>query len=232
MFQIGDKVATVADREILANIGLDSFNIYKDYIVSSINNDTVVGGELCDIHLRALDNSLIVGALPSSYLVLVKSPSAVPLPPSYPPSVDTKPTNPKDIAATTRLDLSVFPDTAVVYGALGMTEGAYKYGAYNYRVNGVLVSIYYAAARRHMMKYFAGAWSDPKTGVPHLASALSCIAIIIDSHEKGNLVDDRPPVVDMERLLNEMQGKVKHLQDTFPDPKPRCVRAKDVTDNG
>lgn len=136
---------------------------------------------------------------------------------------DKKPTNPKDIAAATRLDLSVFPDTATIFGALGMTEGGYKYGAYNYREKGILASVYYASARRHMMKYFAGEWEDPKTKVPHLGSALSCIAILIDGHVMGNLVDDRPPHVDMQKLLDSMEANVKHLQDIFPEPKPRCT---------
>jgi len=130
---------------------------------------------------------------------------------------DFKPTNPKDILATTRLDLTTFPDTAVVYGSLGMMEGHLKYGAFNYRVGGVLASVYIAAARRHMAKYYNGEWADQKTEVPHLASALACIAIIIDAHECGVLTDDRPPRhPDMEKFFDEMEAHVKHLADTFP----------------
>lgn len=131
-------------------------------------------------------------------------------------AVDHKDTNPKDAAATTRLDLSLFPDTAAAYGALALTEGDLKYGGYNYRVKGISVSTYIAALRRHTAKYFNGEWADPFTDIPHLASMLACVAIIIDCHEKGILNDDRPPSVDMGNLLDEFQARVELLQQLFP----------------
>ena len=132
---------------------------------------------------------------------------------------DKKDTNPKDRAATTRLDFSVWPETASAYGALAMTEGDYKYGAYNYRVAGVQASVYVSALRRHMAKWYNGEWDDPKTGVPHLANALACIGVLIDAYESGALVDDRPPVCNLGRLLSAFEAKVKHLQSVFPPEK-------------
>ena len=129
---------------------------------------------------------------------------------------DFKATNPKDRLATNRLDLSLFPDTAVAYGALGMTEGDSKYGGYNYRVGGVLASVYYAAARRHLAKYFNGEWADRKTNVPHLASALACVAILIDAHECGVLRDDRPPKSNLDKLLSSFEPLVAQLHKMFP----------------
>lgn len=129
---------------------------------------------------------------------------------------DTKPTNPKDAAATTRLDLSLFPASAVAYGALAMTEGDLKYGGYNYREAGVCVSIYDAALGRHMSKFMQGEWADPKTEVPHLANALACVAVLIDGFVQGNINDDRPPKQDMGKLYDEMQQAVAHLQSLFP----------------
>ena len=129
---------------------------------------------------------------------------------------DFKATNPKDRLATNRLDLSLFPDTAVAYGALGMTEGDSKYGGYNYRVGGVLASVYYAATRRHLAKYFNGEWADRKTNVPHLASALACVAILIDAHECGVLRDDRPPKSDLDKLLSSFEPLVAALHKMFP----------------
>jgi len=133
---------------------------------------------------------------------------------------DFKPTNPKDVAATSRIDLSLFPDTAVVYGALGMMEGHLKYGGHNYRIGGVLASVYYSAARRHMMKWFNGEWADYKSGVPHLASALACIAILIDAHCADVLEDDRPPAIaDFTTMVDDMQDRVEHLLKVFPPEK-------------
>lgn len=134
---------------------------------------------------------------------------------------DFKATNPKDRLATNRLDLSLFPDTAVCYGALGMTEGDSKYGGYNYRVGGVLFSVYYAAARRHLAKCFNGEWADKKTKVPHLASALACVAILIDAHECGVLRDDRPPKADLDKLLADAEELVLALHTLFPNGPAR-----------
>lgn len=134
---------------------------------------------------------------------------------------DFKPTNPKDRAATSRLDLTLFPDTAVCYGALGMTEGDSKYGGYNYRVGGVLASVYYAAARRHLAKWFNGEWHDKKTRVPHLASALACVAILIDAVECNVLRDDRPPRADLDKLLSGMEELVGALHVMFPNGPAR-----------
>lgn len=139
---------------------------------------------------------------------------------------DFKPTNPKDRIATNRLDLSLFPDTAVAYGALGMTEGDAKYGGYNYRVGGVLASIYYAAARRHLGKWFNGEWADKKTNVPHLASALACVGILIDAVECGVLRDDRPPRADIDRLLTDAELLVAHLHSIFPNGPSRYTEVE------
>lgn len=130
--------------------------------------------------------------------------------------MDKKDTNPKDKVATTRLDLSLFPATAKAYGALAMTEGDLKYGGYNYRTAGVKASVYYAAANRHLDKWFNGEWADQKTEVPHLASALACIGVLIDAIECGKMNDDRPPRFDMSALFDTMEKKVANLQKLCP----------------
>jgi len=132
------------------------------------------------------------------------------------PAAEFKDSNPKDRAATNRLDLSLFPDTARVYGALAFTEGDCKYGGYNWRVAGVNASTYIAACGRHLSKWYNGEEADPKTKVPHLANALACIAVIIDATETGKLTDDRPPKVDVAALLNGCEQIVMHLHETYP----------------
>ena len=135
-----------------------------------------------------------------------------------------KSSNPKDKASTARLDLSLFPGSAIMYGALAMTEGHCKYGGYNYRVDGVSISTYYAALFRHMIKFYSGQWADPETLVPHLASALACIAIIIDGFTQNNIVDDRPPIQDLGYEFNSMEVLVHHLQSTYPGGPPRFTQ--------
>lgn len=144
-------------------------------------------------------------------------------------SKDLKPTNPKDQQATSRLDISLFPQTAIVYGALGCTEGDCKYGGYNFRVAGVLASVYVAAIQRHLSKWYNGEWADPKTGVPHLASAIANLGILIDAIEASSLKDDRPPKVDLAGLLTRMESQVKHLQEIFPNPPGRYTEVGNGT---
>jgi hypothetical protein len=134
----------------------------------------------------------------------------------------TKDTNPKDAIGSTKLDMGLFPDTAVAYGALAMTEGALKYGRYNYRIAGVRASIYAAALRRHMTKWWNGENVDPKTQVPHLASALGCLAVLVDALECDKLTDDRPPHTgrSIGDMVDAMQKNVAHLNETFADHHP------------
>ena len=61
-----------------------------------------------------------------------------------------------------------------------------------------------------------GEEADPKTNVPHLASVLACISILVDAKEMGMLTDDRPPAADMERILQDFEQRTKHLQTIFP----------------
>ena len=128
-----------------------------------------------------------------------------------------KPTNPKDRMATSRLDLSLFPQTAIAYGALAMAEGDLKYGGYNWRVASVSANVYIAALFRHVFKWYNGELADPKTRVPHLASAIASIGVLIDAIECKQLNDDRPPKADIAKLLGEFESKVKHLQSIFPN---------------
>jgi len=138
--------------------------------------------------------------------------------------------NPKDRIAMSagRLDLSLFPQTAIIYGALGMTEGDAKYAGYNYRVAGVRASTYIAAGMRHRFKWYGGEWADPKTKVPHLASAISADAILIDAIECGKLIDDRPPIMggDVAGLLTRFEEIVKHLYTIFPDGPARYTEVE------
>ena len=141
--------------------------------------------------------------------------AAAPSVPAPTQTLDWKDTNPKDGAATTRLDLSLFPTSAVAYGALAMTEGDLKYGGFNWRVSGVRSSVYVAALKRHVDKWYNGQDDDPKTLVPHLANGMACIGILIDAIEQGKLVDDRPPRQDVS-LYDRFEKIVGHLQQIFP----------------
>lgn len=127
--------------------------------------------------------------------------------------MDTKNPNPKDVCASGRLDMSLFPPVAVAAGALAMTEGALKYGPYNWRDSAVKATVYYSAMRRHLDKWFEGQWQDPVTHVPHLASVLANAAILLDSHASQTLIDDLPKAMLNDAALGRMyEGpKLQHV---------------------
>ncbi len=104
--------------------------------------------------------------------------------------------NPKTALGARKPDVSLIPPAALIYMALGMGNGAEKYGPYNWRKSRVSGRTYVAAACRHMLAWLDGEDNDESTGgskLPHLAHALSSLAILADAIETGNLIDDRPP---------------------------------------
>jgi len=100
--------------------------------------------------------------------------------------------NPKDAIGDTKPDLSLVPPAAIIYMALAMTDGAKKYGPYNWRENEVRARVYIAAALRHINQYLDGEEHAEDSHKPHLAHALACLGILVDATETGNLIDDRP----------------------------------------
>ncbi|KKL55932.1 hypothetical protein LCGC14_2250470 [marine sediment metagenome] len=88
----------------------------------------------------------------------------------------TKPTNPKDALGSNKVPLHLWPQTATILGAMGLLDGALKYGRSNWRAVGIRASIYYDAVDRHMSAWFEGEDNDPDSGLPHLAHALAGLA--------------------------------------------------------
>jgi hypothetical protein len=139
-----------------------------------------------------------------------------------------KPTNPKDQIAVTKLPLHLVPSTLEVFAVLAFLEGASKYGAFNWRVAGVRASVYKSAAERHLKKWWNGEWADKRTGVPHLASAIACLAIILDAGVCGKLTDDRPPPAPVSDLIDGMEADVRRLLDLFADRNPHHFTIDDA----
>lgn len=129
------------------------------------------------------------------------------------------PPNPKQRFGDLKVPLALFPNTAIVYGALAFGEGASKYNPYNWRTDPVEAMTYLHALDRHI-----GAWRnrqdfDPRSGFPHLGHALACVAILIDATEFGSLIDNRPPPLDFDGLLArwEKQMPKDDCQNERPD---------------
>lgn len=133
----------------------------------------------------------------------------------------TKPPNPKDALAVSRLPMHLVPDTLEAYAALAFAEGAAKYGAYNWRVSEVRASVYRGALLRHFAKWGNGEDVDPKTGVPHLASVVACAGILLDAKLCGKLIDDRPPAAPVSALIDALEADVQRITALFADRAPR-----------
>jgi hypothetical protein len=143
---------------------------------------------------------------------------------------ESKPTNPKDQIAVAKLPLHLVPSTLPIYAALAFAEGASKYGAYNWRAAGVRASVYRSALDRHLAKWWNGEDADPATNVPHLASALACIGIILDAQLCGKLTDDRPPPAPMGELIDDAEPIIAELFRMFADRKPKHWTTADKID--
>jgi hypothetical protein len=154
--------------------------------------------------------------------------------------IDSKPTNPKDVIGSGKLPLELVPDTAPIYMATSFLEGALKYGRFNWRIAGVRASIYVAAARRHLDKWWNGedvdkcidpeTGEDTGTGVHHLASVMACCAIILDAELVDKLTDDRPPRADVAKLIASLDATVARLKAMFAEHHPRQYTIADSPD--
>lgn len=112
--------------------------------------------------------------------------------------------NPKSAYGVTKPPMHLVPPSAKIYMAEGFRDGAEKYGPYNWRENSVAVSVYIAAAQRHLDCYWDGEETASDSQTHHVAHALSCLAIIADAREGGNLIDDRPLPGPASRLIQEL----------------------------
>ena len=135
----------------------------------------------------------------------------------------SKATNPKDAIASDKVPLHLVPASFKAYTALALAEGMMKYGAWNWRAAGVRASVYVSALQRHIDKWFNGEEFDPKTGVPHLANAAACLAVLIDSKTQQNMTDDRPPRQhSLPGLLdNELPPRIAKLRGEFGNVNPK-----------
>jgi len=134
---------------------------------------------------------------------------------------ELKPCNPKDAIGSGKIPMHLWPATATALGSLGLLDGMLKYGRSNFRAVGVRASIYYDAASRHLNAWFEGEAVDPDSGLPHLAHALACLAIIVDAEAAGKLNDDRMHPGGYRELINSLTPHVARLKAVHADKAPQ-----------
>ena len=84
------------------------------------------------------------------------------------------------------------------------------------------VPLIVAALQRHLDKWWNGEMADPATGVPHLANACACLAILIDAEMSGKCVDDRPPAqAELSNYIDKrVPGGIEKLREVFGHMTP------------
>jgi hypothetical protein len=128
--------------------------------------------------------------------------------------------NPKDLVGTGKLPLHLWPTTATAMGCIALLNGALKYGRSNWRVVGVRASIYVDACQRHLAAWFEGRECDEE-GVPHLSSALACLAILVDAEAAGKLKDDRQVSGGHAEIVNRLTPHVERLRALHASKSPK-----------
>lgn len=139
---------------------------------------------------------------PAGSFVDHKCPPKMSEAPAYPDD------NPKTGEGLKKPPMHLIPSTALVHMAQVMALGAKKYGAYNWRERTVSVSIYVAAAERHLRSFFDGESVDPESGASHLAHVMACCAIVLDAQAIEKLNDDRPKPAPTAQLIRDYAAKV------------------------
>ncbi len=135
---------------------------------------------------------------------------------------DTNPLNPKDVIATNKIPIHLWPTTATAMGAIGLLDGRFKYGNANWREAGVRASVYVSACQRHLAAWFEGEDSDPDSQLPHLAHALACLAILVDAQAANKLTDDRQYPGGYRKLMDELTPLVAKVNAKYKDqPEPK-----------
>lgn len=140
-----------------------------------------------------------------------------------------KPSNPKDIVGIRKVSLSVLPTPVMWEVALGMTEGALKYGRHNYRAIGVRASVYYDATQRHLTDWWEGQDLDPESGLNHITKAISSLTVLRDAMIRDMWEDDRPPATDP-AFLQDLNARASLLVDKYADRSPKHYTNKNYRD--
>ena len=119
-----------------------------------------------------------------------KEPEPVPNP-EDPKLVDT---NLKTAAAAKKARLSDVPPVALFALGAAMSDGATKYGRFNFRETGSTSSVFYDAMMRHLADWYSGEDFADDSKINHLGHIMASCAILLDCQLHGKLNDDRMKV--------------------------------------
>lgn len=137
-----------------------------------------------------------------------------------------KDSNPKDAIGVKKVPFSTLPAPVLAEMALGMLEGALKYGRHNYRAIGVRTSVYYDACLRHLLAFWEGEDIDPDSGLPHIVKAIDCLVVLRDAQMQDKVYDDRPPV-SKTGWVNDANDVAKSMISKCENPRKPFIKGVD-----
>lgn len=142
--------------------------------------------------------------------------------------------NPKDLIASRKVPLHLWPPSATALGAVGLLEGMLKYGRNNFREKPVHASVYVAALLRHVHDWFEGNNLTLDSGNHHIGLALANLAIISEAQMMGNLIDDRNYKGSQayQRLIGELESRTAALCKLYGKRNPRHYTRLDEPKKG
>lgn len=146
-------------------------------------------------------------------------------------SHDTKETNPKDAVGVKKAPMSVVPMNVVHELGIAMLEGARKYGRHNYRKAGVRASVYFDALHRHMNAWWEGEDIDPDSGMSHITKAIATLTVLRDCMMNDNWTDDRPPSIDYDEWLRNLNQRAEDVINRYPDAKDPEATERTMKEN-
>lgn len=132
---------------------------------------------------------------------------------------EIKDTNPKDAIGISKMPLSCLPLPVLGEMAIGMMEGALKYGRHNYRDSSVRASVYIDAAFRHLALWWEGEDDDPDSGLNHITKILTTLTVLRDGMMQQTYIDDRPPPAKKD-WMKKQNEYAANLIVKYPDPIP------------
>lgn len=97
----------------------------------------------------------------------------------------------KDVEGQKKTPLRVVPPILDLEVSGPLSQGAQKYGSYNWRHKDISLALHLEAIERHLAAYKDGENRAPDSGFTHLAHAAATIAILMDAGSMGTLIDDR-----------------------------------------
>lgn len=98
--------------------------------------------------------------------------------------------NPKNIAGSSRVDVTLIPPIALLHCADAMMDGADKYDPYNWRAKKIAMRGYIAAIFRHALAVLEGEDIAHDSLTKHLGHIMASAAIVLDAQAHGCLIDD------------------------------------------